>query len=48
VFLAWILHFPHRSYGTKALARQCFDKALSMAGIADRASSYIQARQMDA
>src|SRR5258706_11158522 len=38
-----LLHFPHRSDKTKALARQCFDKALFMAGIADRASSYIQA-----
>ena len=36
--------FRHLSDEAKSLARQCFDEALLLAGIADRTSSDIQAR----
>src|SRR5258708_17392027 len=39
------LHFPHWSDETKALAWQCFDKALLLAGIGDHAPSDIQTRR---
>ena len=37
------LRLPHWSDETEALARQCFDEALFLAGIADRAPGGIQA-----
>jgi hypothetical protein len=39
------LRFPHWSDETEALPRQCFDQALFVAGIADRAPDGIQARR---
>src|SRR3954447_5303636 len=36
------LRFPHWSDETEALARQSFDKALFVAGIADRASGSVE------
>jgi hypothetical protein len=39
----WTLRFPHLSDETEALARQCLDEALFLAGIADCAAGDIQA-----